>query len=50
MAPRDVLIASTKVLPDVSEYPDTGKIRVRSAGGRYNLSRSPEVDYWEGEI
>jgi uncharacterized cupin superfamily protein len=47
--PARVLIASTKVFPDVSEYPDSGKIRVRTEGSRYNLARKPELDYWDSE-
>ena len=44
-----VLIASTKILPNVIEYPYSGKVGVRLADGRYNLPSSPELDYWEGE-
>ena len=44
-----VLIASTQILPNVIEYPDSGKVGVRLEDGRYNLPRSPELDYWEGE-
>ena len=48
--PARVLIASTKIRPDVSEYPDSGKIRVRVEEGRYDLARFPEVGYWDGEL
>lgn len=44
-----VLITSTTILPNVIEYPDSGKVGVRLEDGRYNLPRSPELDYWEGE-
>ena len=42
---------STLIMPDIVEYPDTGKIDARSAAGeRIFLSRpGPSVGYWDGE-
>ena len=49
--PIRVLMLSTELTPEIVEYPDTGKVGVRSATGeRVMLSRpGPTVDYWEGE-
>jgi uncharacterized cupin superfamily protein len=44
-----VLVISTLALPDVVEYPDSGKVGVRTITGRYNVAREPELGYWEGE-
>jgi len=46
-----VLMISTLLLPDVVEYPDSGKIGARSvAGERIVLGRpGPMLDYWDGE-
>ncbi len=42
---------STLNLPEIVEYPDTGKVGTRSAaGGRIFLGRpGPSVGYWDGE-
>ena len=50
-APIRVLMISTLVAPDIVEYPDSGKVGARSAGGeRILLSRpGPMLDYWDGE-
>lgn len=42
-----VLILSTKIFPEVAEYPDSGKLGIWP-GGRM-LRSGPELDYWEGE-
>ena len=58
-APLRFLAVSTMILPEVVEYPDSGKI-VASAGTMGNRPSTPEtirhitrakdaVDYWEGE-
>jgi uncharacterized cupin superfamily protein len=46
-----VLLLSTKNTPDVSVYPDSGKVGiwgVRSDGGPFR--RRDRVGYWEGEV
>ena len=50
-APIRILMISTLVAPDIVEYPDSGKVGARSAGGeRILLSRpGPMLDYWDGE-
>lgn len=47
--PARFLVLSTQVLPEVVEYPDSGKAGVRTAAGRYLVAREPELDYWDGE-
>lgn len=43
-----VLIVSTNVVPDVSEYPDVGKLGVRVEGDTWRLFRpSDEVQYYD---
>jgi uncharacterized cupin superfamily protein len=50
-APIRVLMLSTMIMPEIVEYPDSGKIGARTASGeRLLLSRpGPVLDYWEGE-
>jgi uncharacterized cupin superfamily protein len=50
-APIRVLMLSSKVAPDIVEYPDSGKVGARGADGeRILLSRpGPMLDYWDGE-
>lgn len=50
-APVRVLMLSTMVVPEILEYPDSGKLAARDAkGDRLFLTRRGEpVDYWEGE-
>ena len=50
-APVRVLILSTLIMPEVVEYPDSGKVGARDAKGeRLLMSRpGPQVDYWDGE-
>ena len=50
-APIRVLMLSSRVMPDIVEYPDSGKVGARSvAGERILLSRpGPILDYWDGE-
>jgi len=50
-APIRVLMLSSLNMPDVVEYPDSGKVGARSvAGERILLSRpGPILDYWDGE-
>jgi uncharacterized cupin superfamily protein len=49
--PIRVLMLSTMLLPEIVEYPDSGKIGARSAAGeRILLSRpGPMLDYFDGE-
>ena len=49
--PARVLMISTLIVPEIVEYPDSGKIGARSATGeRILLSRpGPMLDYWDGE-
>ena len=49
--PVRVLMLSTMAMPEVVEYPDSGKVGVRDAKGqRLLLIRpGPTVDYWDGE-
>ena len=50
-SPVRVLILSTLVMPEVVEYPDSGKVGARDAKGeRLLMSRpGPQLDYWDGE-
>jgi uncharacterized cupin superfamily protein len=50
-APIRVLMLSSAVLPEIVEYPDSGKIAARDAkGDRLLLTRpGPMLDYWDGE-
>ena len=50
-APVRVLILSTLQMPEMVEYPDSGKIGARDAKGeRLLMSRpGPQLDYWDGE-
>ena len=52
--PARVLMLSTLLLPDVIEYPDSGKVSATSpADGRLFRARlgdpMPVLDYWDGE-
>jgi uncharacterized cupin superfamily protein len=49
--PIRVLMLSTMLLPEVVEYPDSGKVGIRrGTGERLFLGRLGEaLDYWEGE-
>jgi uncharacterized cupin superfamily protein len=47
--PARFAIVSTMIRPEVIEYPDSGKVGVRTADQSYNVGRQPELDYWEGE-
>jgi uncharacterized cupin superfamily protein len=49
--PIRVLMLSSMNMPDIVEYPDSGKVGARSvAGERILLSRpGPILDYWDGE-
>jgi uncharacterized cupin superfamily protein len=49
--PARVLMLSTKLWPEIVEYPDSGKIGTRDAQGeRLSISRpGPTLDYWDGE-
>jgi uncharacterized cupin superfamily protein len=47
--PARFAIVSTMIQPEVIEYPDSGKVGVRTADQRYNVARQPELGYWEGE-
>jgi uncharacterized cupin superfamily protein len=49
--PARVLILSTLLMPELVEYPDSGKVGTRDAKGeRLFISRpGPQLDYWDGE-
>jgi uncharacterized cupin superfamily protein len=49
--PGTVLIVSEKNLPEIVEYPDSGKVGVRSPHieGGQNFRATDAVDYWDGE-
>jgi uncharacterized cupin superfamily protein len=49
--PVRVLMLSSLVVPEIVEYPDSGKVGTRDAKGeRIFLSRpGPSLDYWDGE-
>ena len=47
--PARVLLISTKIAPDVAEYPDSGKVGVWGTGLRYLLRSDAGAEYWEGE-
>jgi uncharacterized cupin superfamily protein len=50
-APIRVLMLSSLIVPEIVEYPDSGKIGGRGAQGqRLFMTRpGPGVDYWDGE-
>ena len=50
-APVRVLMLSTMLMPELVEYPDSGKVGARDAKGqRIFMSRpGPSLDYWDGE-
>jgi uncharacterized cupin superfamily protein len=50
-SPVRVLMISTLIMPEIVEYPDSGKLGARSAAGeRIMLARpGPTLDYWDGE-
>jgi uncharacterized cupin superfamily protein len=50
-APVRVLMLSSTILPEVVEYPDSGKVAARDGKGeRLLLTRpGPMLDYWDGE-
>jgi uncharacterized cupin superfamily protein len=50
-APIRVLMLSTMIMPEVLEYPDSGKVAANSARGeRLFITRPGDMlDYWEGE-
>ena len=49
--PVRVLILSTMNMPEVVEYPDSGKVGTRDAEGKRLLMIRPgeQLDYWDGE-
>ncbi len=50
-SPIRVLMLSTLLLPEIVEYPDSGKVGARDAKGeRLLMARpGPQLDYWDGE-
>jgi uncharacterized cupin superfamily protein len=50
-APIRVLMLSTRLAPDVVEYPDSGKVSVVDANHErlFREFRGPDAEYWEGE-
>lgn len=49
--PIRVLMLSTLIMPEVIDYPDSGKLGARNARGeRIAMTRpTAELDYWDGE-
>jgi uncharacterized cupin superfamily protein len=50
-SPLRVLMLSSRIRPEIVEYPDSGKVATRDAKGeRLFLGRQgPMLDYWDGE-
>ena len=48
-APLHYLSISTRVKPEVCEYPDSGKVGVFGEGLRLLQRREAGLDYWDGE-
>lgn len=46
-----ILMLSTMIMPEVVEYPDSGKVGARDAKGERLLMirPGPQLDYWDGE-
>ena len=46
-----ILMLSTMLMPDLVEYPDSGKAHARDAEGRsiFMTRPGPSLDYWDGE-
>ena len=44
-----VLMISTLIGPDVTQYPDSDKVGARGEGFRFLFRREPQADYWDGE-
>lgn len=47
--PARFLMLSTRVTPEVVDYPDSGKVGASSPHGRALFRAADAVDYWEGE-
>jgi uncharacterized cupin superfamily protein len=48
--PARVLMLSTRLTPEILEYPDTGKVGLASVPGQRRLLRiDAEIGYWDGE-
>jgi uncharacterized cupin superfamily protein len=49
--PVRVLMLSTMLMPELVDYPDSGKLGARSAAGErlFLMRPGPDVDYWDGE-
>ena len=47
-----ILMVSTRILPDVVEYPDSRKVAARAASGAplFLARPGPTLDYWDGEV
>jgi uncharacterized cupin superfamily protein len=43
------LAVSTRLAPDIAEYPDSGKFGVLAEGMRFVGRMASSVDYWDGE-
>jgi uncharacterized cupin superfamily protein len=50
-APVRILMLSTMLMPELVEYPDSGKAGARDAKGRriFMTRPGPSLDYWDGE-
>ncbi|HUB05319.1 MAG TPA: cupin domain-containing protein [Solirubrobacteraceae bacterium] len=50
-APIRVLMLSTKLMPEIVQYPDSGKLGLRDATGERMIIARPgdNLDYWDGE-
>jgi uncharacterized cupin superfamily protein len=49
--PTRILMLSTLLLPDIVEYPDSGKHTALDAKGErlFRARLGPHVEYWDGE-
>jgi uncharacterized cupin superfamily protein len=50
-APIRVLMLSTKIMPEIVDYPDSGKFGLRNAAGERIIIARPgaNLEYWDGE-
>lgn len=50
-APIRVLMLSTRIMPEILEYPDSGKVGANDANGKRIVMTRPgaKLEYWDGE-
>ncbi|MDB5237121.1 MAG: Cupin 2 conserved barrel domain protein [Parcubacteria group bacterium] len=48
-SPLQYLAISTKISPEIADYPDTGKFGILTNDFRYVGREDQSLDYWEGE-